>query len=191
MISRLFHRGMLLGGLVAAGALAAACGGSGSPGVADLASTTTTSSAAVPAGGPPGKGPALLVSYVHCMRAHGEPDFPMPFRTADGYGISIGPGTGVNPRSPKFQSAQASCRHLLPAKGQGPTITPADQADYLKGAACMRAHGYPSFPDPAMTSHSVQFNVPSSIDQSSTKFREAVTTCEKLIPAGLPYSGTS
>src|SRR5262249_46489495 len=35
------------------------------------------------------------------------------------------------------------------------TITPADQADYLKGARCMRSHGVPDFPDPTFENNGV------------------------------------
>ena len=55
----------------------------------------------------------------------------------------------------------------------------------------MRSDGFPAFPDPTISKNHVQFTVPSSINQSSNQFKSAVTTCEKLIPAGLPYSGTN
>jgi hypothetical protein len=72
----------------------------------------------------------------------------------------------------------------------GQTITPADQADYLKAAACIRRHGFPDFPDPTFQNGTVRFNVPSSIDTNSPQAESAQATCVKLIPAGLPYSNT-
>ncbi len=126
------------------------------------------------------------------MRTHGVPSFPEPQITSKGVSIKIGPGQGVNPKSATFQSAQSNCRTLLPAGGGvGPTITPADQADYLKGVACMRSHGFPAFPDPSISKNQVHFTIPLSINQNSQQFKSAVATCEKLIPAGLPYSGTN
>lgn len=195
------RRGLAGLALVAVGALAAACGGSPSAGVASLSSSTTTTAApASPAAsspaasspaGSPTKGAAQLVAFVRCMRSHGVPSFPMPTVSGDTISLQVGSGTGVDPKSPQFRAAQAACRSLLPNGGEAPTITPADQADYLKGVACMRSHGFPDFPDPQISKNQVHFDIPSSIDQSSDKFKAAVTTCEKLIPAGLPYSGNS
>jgi hypothetical protein len=54
----------------------------------------------------------------------------------------------------------------------------------------MRSHGFPDFPDPAFENNSVQTDVPSSIDQDAPRFKSAATICTKLIPAGLPYSGS-
>jgi hypothetical protein len=68
------------------------------------------------------------------------------------------------------------------------TITPADQADYLKAATCMRSHGVPNFPDPVFENGSVTFTVRTPIDTSSSQYESALATCQKLIPAGLPYS---
>jgi hypothetical protein len=70
-------------------------------------------------------------------------------------------------------------------------ITPADQADYLKAAECMRSHGVPDFPDPTFGNNSVTFNAPPSIDPNSSQARSAVAICAKLIPPGLPYSNRS
>jgi hypothetical protein len=74
--------------------------------------------------------------------------------------------------------------------GQTPTqtITPADQADYLKAAACMRSHGIPDFPDPTFGNNTVTFNIPPNIDPNSSQAKTAEAICVKLIPPGLPYS---
>lgn len=56
----------------------------------------------------------------------------------------------------------------------------------------MRSHGVPNFPDPTFQNNSVTFNAPgSNIDTSSSQYKSALATCEKLIPAGLPYSPSS
>jgi hypothetical protein len=128
------------------------------------------------------------------MRAHGVPRFPDPAQIAQ---------LGAQGRRPtpqqlgastaQFQAALAPCRRLLPNLGppQRPTtITPADHADYLKGAACMRLHGFPDFPDPTIRGNNVKFNIPSSIDANSPTFKNAEATCDRLIPPGLPYSGS-
>lgn len=179
------RRLFFVSGLSAVGVLVAACGGT-SPGVASLGSTTTITTAPAAQGtGLPPKG-QIAVAFSQCMRSHGVPNFPMPVANAHGrVGITRTPAIA---NSPHFQPAQAHCRSLLPNGGGGPTITPADQADYSKGVACIRSHGYPDFPDPTISSNEVHFDVPRSIDPNSAQFRRAVETCEKLIPAGLPYS---
>jgi hypothetical protein len=177
------RRLLFVTGLVAAGTLAAACGsGSASPDVASLGSTTTA-----PAPAAQGTGLSQKVfAFSQCMRSHGVANFPMPVASTGGHvSISLSPAIAS---SPQFQSAQAHCRSLLPSGGKGPTITPADQADYLKGVACMRSHGFPDFPDPTISNNQVHFVVPPGIDQNSSQFKQAVQTCERLIPAGLPYS---
>jgi hypothetical protein len=82
----------------------------------------------------------------------------------------------------------------LPQNGgqsSGQTITPADQADYLKAARCMRSHGVSDFPDPTFQNNNVTFNIPSSIDTNSSQFKSAAATCVNLIPQGLPYSSST
>jgi hypothetical protein len=71
---------------------------------------------------------------------------------------------------------------------RGQTITPADQADYLDAASCMRSHGVPDFPDPTFENNTVTFSIPPSIDPNSPQARNAEAICVKLIPPGLPYS---
>src|SRR6201999_1001596 len=87
-----------------------------------------------------------FLSFSRCMRSHGVPHFPDP--QAQG-GIEITPGDGINPGSPAMQSAQQSCKHLLPGGGPG-NQKASEQAKQrlLAIAKCMRAHGIQTFPDP-------------------------------------------
>jgi hypothetical protein len=81
----------------------------------------------------------------------------------------------------------------LPQNGgqpSGQAITPADQADYLKAATCMRTHGVPDFPDPTFQNDNVTFNIPPNIDPNSSQAKSAEAICVKLIPPGLPYSNS-
>jgi hypothetical protein len=80
-----------------------------------------------------------------CMRSHGVPNFPDP--GGGGGGIDLG-GTGINPQSPAFKSAQQACRHLAPAQGGGVVATESQFLAAVKFAKCMRVHGFPDFPDP-------------------------------------------
>lgn len=158
----------------------AACGSSPStPGVASVGSTTSAPSAAS------GAGNAQLDKYGACMRSHGLPQYQNPVK--DGDTISF-PATNLT--SPQYKTAQAACGDLLPA-GLGPHhggVPVADQNDYLKAAACLRSHGFPTFPDPTFAGGTVHFTAPPGVDQSSPQFQQAFATCRKLIPAGLPYS---
>jgi hypothetical protein len=57
-----------------------------------------------------------------CMREHGI-DMPDPTFGANGEAqIRIGPGSGINPDSPKFQEAQKACESTMPFGGaDGPS----------------------------------------------------------------------
>jgi hypothetical protein len=55
----------------------------------------------------------------------------------------------------------------------------------------MRSHGITSFPDPVFSGGGVSFPAPlPNIDTSSPQFTRARQICQRLIPAGLPYSGS-
>ena len=107
--------------------------------------------------------------------------------TAPPSSTDVPPGTlppGIQPPGTPAQNTQ-------PRNMQTRPVTPADQADYLNAAACMRSHGIPDFPDPTFQNNTVTFNIPPNIDKNSPQARSAVATCRKLIPAGLPYSGSN
>ncbi len=162
--------------LVALSLLAAGCGGGGSPGVASGPSSTTAQQNGA-------------LAFARCMRSHGLPDWPDP--------TSGGEFDKSKLRQLSYSVSQVrsvedgACNHLLVAPSNGPTITLVDRADYLKAAACMRSHGFADFPDPKFASNNVQTDIPSSINQDSSTFKNAASTCTKLIPAGLPYSSSS
>ncbi len=93
-----------------------------------------------------GSAPDAGVKFAACMRSHGVPNFPDP---SGGGGIQIPVGSGINPGSPSFQSAQKSCSKLL--SGGGPRRAAASEQQKLKLLAmsrCMRQHGFSTFPDP-------------------------------------------
>jgi hypothetical protein len=55
--------------------------------------------------------------HARCMRENGI-DFPDPQFSADGgVTVKIEPGSGIDPRSPKFQSAEKACAKELPRMG--------------------------------------------------------------------------
>ena len=82
-----------------------------------------------------------ILDFARCMRSHGVSSFP------DNLNVRSVPG--INPSSPAFKTAQAACQHLLPVK-TAPRATPSAQtyAQLIRLSNCLRAHGYPSIPDP-------------------------------------------
>lgn len=53
---------------------------------------------------------SAMLSYARCVRTHGVPNMPDP----DSRGhLDIGPGTGVDVNSPKFEAAYQACKSKL------------------------------------------------------------------------------
>ena len=163
--------------MAAAALLAAAC-----------SSPSSTGSGGSPNAGGSASSPSAL-AFSRCMRSRGVPNFPDPPPSFNGKFPGSSPqqlGVSVS----RLRAVTGACQNLLPAV-QGPApLTAQDQRDYLRAAACMRSHGITNFPDPVFSGGTVHFPIPSSIDASSTSFTQARQTCERLIPAGLPYSGS-
>ncbi|HLH14569.1 MAG TPA: hypothetical protein VKV16_07240 [Solirubrobacteraceae bacterium] len=121
------------------------------------------------------------------MHEHGVPSFPEPQVSEHGGEVrikmAVPAGVGTNPR---FKSAEQACHKLLPGgePGNGAALTPAQQEQYLKAAACIRAHGVPSFPDPTFSGGGVHIEH-EKLDESSPAFKAAVHDCESLVPGGV------
>jgi hypothetical protein len=64
-----------------------------------------------------------------------------------------------------------------PSGGGGPAA-----ADGLKFASCMRAHGLPSFPDPAARGGGIQ--IPNSVNPAAPAFQHALKACRRFTPGG-------
>ena len=97
--------------------------------------------------------------------------------------MAVPAGVGQNPR---FKPAEEACRKLLPGGGpsnQAP-LTPGQQEQYLRAAACIRSHGVPSFPDPTFSGGGVHIEH-QKLNESSPAFKAAVHDCESLIPGGV------
>ena len=129
---------------------------------------------------------AAGIKYTACMRSHGVPRFPDP----DAQGtLTITVSAALNPSSPIFQSAEADCGHLLPArKGLSHAQQQRMKTRLLAFAACMRSHGFPRYPDPTFGSGgmvSQGFGRSDGIDPGSPLFRAAQKTCQgKAVPGG-------
>jgi hypothetical protein len=189
-------------GLVTLALLTAGCGGgTKTPGVAHLGSSTSPSSSSAGAGGSSASASGTqgsaspdsqAVAYSTCVRAHGVPGFPDPKVTTHGNEVSV--AIGINPAissNPHFKSAQQACRKLLPGGGPGAgphPISPQEQTQYLKAAACIRAHGVPNLPDPTFSGGGVHIER-QGLNERSPTFKAAVRACESLIPASARGGG--
>ena len=190
----------LIAGLAALALLAAGCGGGESPTVAHLGSSTTSSASssssssgsgsASSSAGSPG---SQAVAYAACMRSRGVPDFPDPQVSTSGSEVKV--AVRVTPTitgNPRFKSAQQACGKLLPGGGPGSgpgtgsthQISPQEQSQYLKAAACIRTHGIPSFPDPTFSGGGVHVSQ-QGVNLHSPQVRAAEEACQSLIPGGL------
>jgi hypothetical protein len=125
-----------------------------------------------------------------CMRSHRVPNFPDPNGVGGGFNLN---GTGINPQSPAFESAQQTCFRLLPGGGPGAQHSTAQaMAQALQVSECMRGHGVSGFPDPTLKLPSIAnrgeysivddrdgavLAVTRTINTSSPVFKQAATAC--------------
>ncbi len=191
----------LIAGLAALALLAAGCGGGAkTPSVAHLGASASSSSSSSGSGGSSSGSSgsqgssasqdSQAVAYSACVRAHGVPNFPDPKISTHGNEVRV--AIGINPSisdNPHFKSAQQACNKLLPGGGPGSSsnnqISPQEQSQYLKAAACIRSHGIPNFPDPTFSSGGVHLPKTARIDLHSSQVRAAEEACQSLIPGGL------
>lgn len=95
-----------------------------------------------------------------------------------GLNLSGWHSTPITPGSPVLQSALKACNHLLGLRGSIPAATSAQLRSAVKAAACMRAHGFADYPDPAEQNGQImEPPLPASIDTSSPQFQSATEAC--------------
>jgi hypothetical protein len=151
--------------------LITACGGGSSPSSSSASSSPAQSAKY-----------AKVLSFSQCMRSHGVPNFPDPNSSG---AITLGGASGsVNLASSQAQSASQSCRHLLPNGGM---LNPQQQQKaltvLLKLAQCIRSHGIPNFPDPALVNGSIKLNIQGSgVNPKSPQLISAVRACRSTLP---------
>ena len=173
--------------------LAVACTNSGSHGasVARLSAAATTAS--TPSSSAASSDLATqALAFARCLRANGLPNWPDP--------LSNGTFDKSKLQATGYSSAQTRavedgpCKSILPTTApsapNSQTITTLQQQDYVNAIACMRSHGFSNFPDPIFSGGHVTLTPPPGVDTNSTLFTQAQHICERLIPAGLPYSGS-
>jgi hypothetical protein len=160
---------LLVPALAVLSLLASACGGPSSPGVAAVGTTTRSTTTTAASAAASTREDAML-AFSRCMRAHGVPAFPDP----DAQGNFPSFRAGVSKQA--SGAAGRVCKHLLPNGGAGsPQQRQQKFAFALKVARCLRAHGYPTFPDPAASGQ----QIPPGIDTQSSQFQSAESNCEK------------
>jgi hypothetical protein len=99
-----------------------------------------------------------MLAYARCMRSHGVPTFPDPDSSGQIPKTQVVNAREGNPS--RFDTANATCGHLLPNGGNGetPAQIAQDWTNFRKFARCMRSHGVANWPDP--TSRSASDNRP-------------------------------
>jgi hypothetical protein len=155
---------------------------------AGLATLALTALLAAACGGSPSAAPSpapgnvqQLDVFAACMRGHGVLNFYFSgSRSASDSSTALSIMghyvTGVNPHTAQFSAAMKACKHLLPGGGPRP-MTRQQINQMVKFAACMRAHGYPDYPDPIVRNGGVDQSLPANIDTNSAQFQAAEKTC--------------
>ena len=119
--------------VVAVALLATGCGG----GSSETAALTTRQSGAL--------------AYAQCMRSHGVANFPDPTSTNGGNDKEVIVNALQHDSRSKVQAAQTACSRVNGGSPGSPQRTPhgpAQVAEIVAFARCMRGHGFPRFPDP-------------------------------------------
>ena len=145
------RRAGLYAAVVALALLAAACGGSNSPGATAGGSQGNSASASA-------------VAYSACIRSHGVPNTPTP-NPVDSLPKGNAQEFGVS--DSQFQAAESACQDLLPSSDTDfnasltqclengdcpPAVVQRALTEGRKFAQCMRAQGVSNWPDPTIDS---------------------------------------
>jgi hypothetical protein len=173
---------------VAAGLLllTAACSGGRSSAGSTSSTSGTPSTSGTSSSGTGGVSAAYVsdkLGLARCLRAHGVPDYPDP--NASG---QEPPGSKQLIKTPQGQAAVGACSSWgnrisndVAAQNQ------AAMGEYVRFAACMRAHGLPDFPDPVYAEGRVEFVLSASqdgFDPHSPQVLAKAHQCESVLPPG-------
>lgn len=165
--------------------LVTACGNGSSAGSVSSSSPAASSSPAVSSKAAGSTQAQQNLAFAQCMRSHGVTDFPDP--GSDGQFRTISAQTE---NGPHFAAGFDACKHLLPDGGVSKAQQ--DQAQLLKFAHCMHAHGVPSYPEsgPAGPYSVIGPNTAvnalkvAGANPNSPVVQAAVRTCERENPVG-------
>jgi Fe-S cluster biogenesis protein NfuA len=174
-------------------ALVGACSGSPSSAGSGGSQIKGESASSSNAGG---SANAPLVAFSRCVRSHGVANFPDPQAGASNAKFPSAQQLRVS--SSQLSAAESACQHLLPV-GVDDQFPQSEVPLLLRGmlpfSSCMRSHGVPNFPDPAVDSegrpifplstHGISLNY-----SHSQQFNTAVGKCQNLAPrqlGGIPF----
>jgi hypothetical protein len=174
-------------------ALVGACSGSPSSTGSGGSPTGGGSASSSKAGG---SANAPLVAFSRCVRSHGVANFPDPQAGASNAKFPSAQQLRVS--SSQLSTAETACQRLLPV-GVDDQFPQSEVALLLRSmlpfSTCMRSHGVPNFPDPAVDSegrpifplstHGISLNY-----SHSQKFNTAIGKCQNLAPrqlGGIPF----
>ena len=116
------------------------------------------------------------VAYAACMRQHGVPNFPDPLPNG-GFEISADVTGGSNGQvSPQYAAAVNACASLLPSGSPSAQQQQKTLSELLKVSACMRTHGFKTFPDPTVSNQGTYLHIV-GFDRNSPQFQSAWATC--------------
>jgi hypothetical protein len=122
-----------------------------------------------------------LAEFSQCMRAHGVSDFPDPVN--GDLNLRVSKGSDLDPGSPAFKSALASCKSLEPAGfASGSGQSTGQQSQLVKFSQCMRKNGVSNFPDPQPNGTMLMSG--GQIDPNSPQYQQAMQACRSLLPPG-------
>jgi hypothetical protein len=125
------------------------------------------------------------VRFAECMRDNGVSEFPDPDASGDLTIDGVLNGSSLNPDSPAWKAAVATCKDLQPPgfTGDG-EVSAEQQATRLEFARCIRENGVKDFPDPVDGEPLVDTNrIPSSAGPGGmTILNAAMRACRDLGP---------
>jgi hypothetical protein len=143
-----------------------------------------------------GSANAPLVAFSRCVRSHGVANFPDPQAGVSNEKFPSARQLRVS--SSELSTAENACQRLLPAgiDDQFPAAeVPLLLRRMLPFSSCMRSHGVPNFPDPAVDSegrpifplsaHGISRNY-----SHSQRFATVMGKCQNLAPrqlGGIPF----
>ena len=156
--------------------LAAACGSSGSPGVASVSGGSGKASSTPSA---TANQEQQALQFTRCMRQQG---INMGDPTVDAKGnVRLQPPAGAVPGQAELEKARNACRRYLQGLQQGFSMQDQTQAQdaLLKYARCMRKNGY-DMPDPNFSAQGSSSGGPfgGAIDQNDPDFKKANAVCK-------------
>jgi hypothetical protein len=119
------------------------------------------------------------------MRSQGVPNFPDPEPSQTNAKFPSAQQLGVS--SSLYQTAENACQHLLPSGGGSSQAGIQQELAGLRSfAQCMRGHGVPNWPDPAIGSQGKpSFDLTGLHGVDTPQATAAMRQCGHLLPSQL------